>query len=224
MASSEATNYSLSQWERYFKQFLLEALSGSEDPAHDISHTFRVVENARKLCLSENGCMEIVIPAAWLHDCVVIPKDSDLRKKASYLASEKACEILVQVDYPIQFLPEIQAAIISHSFSANIHPETLEGKIIQDSDRLDAIGAIGIARCFATGGLMKKSLLNTEDPFSEHRVTDDKKFILDHFFVKLLKLQDSMNTKSAKIEAGRRIEFLKIFLEQLKSEIFGNND
>ncbi|MBT8242244.1 MAG: phosphohydrolase, partial [Nitrosopumilus sp.] len=92
-------------------------------------------------------------------------------------------------------------------------------KILQDADRLDALGAIGIARVFATGGSLKRPFYNTDDPFCKTRKPDDKIWTVDHFYQKLLKLESTMNTKSGKIEATKRTRVLRGFLKQLKQEL-----
>jgi len=104
-------------------------------------------------------------------------------------------------------------------FSQNKIPKTLEGQILQDADRLDALGAIGIARVFATGGSLKRPFYNIDDPFCKRRIPDDKIWAVDHFFQKLLKLESLMNTKSGKVEAKKRTRILKEFLNQLKQEL-----
>ena len=125
---------------------------------------------------------------------------------------------------PTQVIVEQEIIIISdairdHSFSQNKIPKTLEGQILQDADRLDALGAIGIARVFATGGSLKRPFYNIDDPFCKRRIPDDKIWAVDHFFQKLLKLESLMNTKSGKVEAKKRTRILKEFLNQLKQEI-----
>ncbi len=95
----------------------------------------------------------------------------------------------------------------------------MEGKILQDADRLDAIGAIGIARAFAVSGSESRPFYNNDDPFCNARKPDDKKWAVDHFYRKLLKLEKLMNTKSAKIEAKKRTKILTKFLSELRDEI-----
>src|SRR3972149_3136138 len=95
----------------------------------------------------------------------------------------------------------------------------IEAKIVQDADRLDAIGAIGIARTFAVGGAENRSFYNKSDPFCLARKPNDQKWTVDHFYKKLLLLESKMNTKSAKIEAKRRTKIIKKFLSDLKKEI-----
>lgn len=202
------------------RDFLAQAMSG--DPAHDISHVSRVVQNALRLTEAEGGDLAVTIPAAWLHDCVTVAKDSPLRKQASSLAADEAVRFLKSIDYPAGLLPAIAHAIEAHSFSANIPAETIEARIVQDADRLEAIGAIGIARCFLTGGSMGTPLYEPSDPFANNRELDDKRFTLDHFYVKLFKLADTMQTDAGRAEAIRRTEYMREFLQRLGEEIGAN--
>ena len=189
------------------------------DPAHDISHVKRVVRNTIRLTEAENGNAAVTVPAAWLHDCVSVPKDSPLRKQASKLAAQEAVRFLGSVNYPSGLLAAIYHAIESHSFSANIETETLEARIVQDADRLEAVGAIGITRCFLTGGSMGTPLYEPADPFARNRDPDDRQFTLDHFYCKLLGLAETMKTEAGRAEAVKRTNYMKTFLEQLASEI-----
>lgn len=208
----------LQLWELQFQNRIKEVAT-SDDPAHDLLHFKRVVALAKKLCEKEQGRPEIVVPAAWLHDLVIVPKDSPLRSQASRLSADKAIEFLNSIDYPKEYFPAIAHAIEGHSFSANIEVITLEAKIVQDADRLDGLGAIGIARCFATAGLLRRSFYSDVDPFCESRVPDDLNYTVDHFFRKLLLTADTMKTRSGAVEALTRTEHMKMFLKQLKSEI-----
>lgn len=205
-------------WEEKFEEKIL-AVASSEDPAHDILHFKRVVKLAKKLCEIENGNLDIVIPAAWLHDLVIVPKDSPLRSKASRLSAEAAIVFLKSIGYPEKHYAEIAHAIEGHSFSANIEVTTLEAKIVQDADRLDGLGAIGIARCFATAGLMKRNFYSAIDPFCEERLPDDSQFTIDHFYKKLFKTVETMKTKSGAQEASHRVEIMKKYLLDLNGEI-----
>ncbi|MGB5289917.1 MAG: HD domain-containing protein [Lysobacterales bacterium] len=191
----------------------------ASDPAHDITHVQRVVQNTLILTEAENGNAAISIPAAWLHDCVSVTKDSPLRQQASKLAADEAIRFLESIRYSPALLPQIHHAIEAHSFSANIPTKTLEASIVQDADRLEAVGAIGIARCFLTGGSMGTPLYEPSDPFADDRELDDKSFTLDHFYCKLLGLADTMKTEAGKAEAIRRTDYMKAFLQQLGMEI-----
>ncbi len=163
--------------------------------------------------------MEIVLPAAWLHDCVTVPKDSPLRAQASTLAAAGANDFLQEHGYPRAYLPAIRHAIEAHSFSAGITPRTLEAMVVQDADRLDALGAVGIARCLMLGGALGKPLYDPDAPFPQQRPPDDTRNVIDHFYVKLLKLADTMHTRAGKAEAAQRTIFMREFLRQLGHEI-----
>ena len=208
----------LLDWEKKFEAKISEVAT-EEDPAHDLLHFKRVVSLAKNLCKHEGGDPQIVVPAAWLHDLVIIPKDNPLRQKASRLSAEKASEFLKSIHYPAQFIEAIAHAVEGHSFSANIEVKTIEAKIVQDADRLDGLGAIGIARCFATSGLLKRTFYNFEDPFCQERQPDDAQFAIDHFFKKLFRTAESLKTKSGMEEGKRRVEVMKSYLASLEEEI-----
>ena len=191
----------------------------ASDPAHDITHITRVVQNTLRLTEAENGNAAVTIPAAWLHDCVSVAKDSPLRSQASRLAAEEAVRFLASCDYPVDLLPQIHHAIEAHSFSAKITTETLEAQIVQDADRLEALGAIGIARCFLTGGSMGTPLYESSDPFAKDRDLDDRSYTLDHFYCKLMGLADTMQTRAGRAEAIKRTHYMQKFLQQLGEEI-----
>jgi uncharacterized protein len=201
----------------HFRQFLLD--SCNFDSAHDIAHTERVVSNALLLTEEEDCDEGVVLAAAWLHDCVIVPKDHPDRKKASGLAAEKATHYLKSIQFDKKKISKVAHAIEAHSFSAGIQPKTIEAKIVQDADRLDALGAIGIARCFIVGGQMNRSLYHPEDPFCSQRDPDDATWTVDHFYIKLFKLPVMMNLESAKREAESRVSFMKQFLKRMDQEI-----
>lgn len=206
----------------YFERLILQFLENqfkSADVAHDILHIQRVVETARKIGLEEQADWNILAPAAWLHDCVLIPKDSPDRHLASRMAAKTAISFLAALDYDEALLQPISHAIEAHSFSAAIKPETLEAKVLQDSDRLDSLGAIGIARCFATSGKLNRPLYEATDPFCKDRPYDDLSFTIDHFYAKLLRLEATMQTKGGRLEAARRTRFMVEYLTQLESEL-----
>jgi uncharacterized protein len=206
------------EWENIFEA-KISGVATSDDPAHDVLHFKRVVSLSKKLCELENGRLEIIIPAAWLHDFVIVPKDSPLRSKASRLSAEGAIEFLKSINYPHLYHSEIAHAIEGHSFSANIEVKSLEAQIIQDADRLDGLGAIGIARCFATAGLLKRPFYSTLDPFCEEREPDDSIFTIDHFYKKLFKTASTLKTKSGQTEGIRRVEVMKKYLNEFSMEI-----
>ena len=189
------------------------------DSAHDFEHIMRVYKNAQKLCKEEKGNQKLILCAALLHDIVSYPKSDKRSKLSSIHSAKKSEQILKKYDFTTEEITIISNAIRDHSFSQNKVPITLEGKILQDADRLDAIGAIGIARVFATGGSLKRPFYNIDDPFCKTRKPNDKIWTVDHFYQKLLKLEVLMNTKSGKMEAKKRTKVLKEFLKQLKQEV-----
>ena len=191
----------------------------SADSGHGIDHVRRVVENAKRIGHAEQADSHIYLPAAWLHDCVVVAKSSPQRKLASALAAKHAEQFLAEIAYPENLIGPISHCILSHSFSANIPCESLEAKVVQDSDRLEAVGAIGLARCLMTGGAMGQRLYHPTEPFPAVRLPVDTEQSVDHFFAKLLGLQKTMQTLSGREEARRRSEFLVLFLTQLADEI-----
>jgi uncharacterized protein len=204
-------------WQNQFETFL--EMQMADDAAHDKAHIQRVVKSAIQLAEIEQADLNVVIPAAWLHDCVVVPKDSPQRSQASRLAAETAVSYLHSINYPKQYQTDIAHAIEAHSFSAGIPTRTIEAKVVQDADRLDAIGAIGIARCFMVGNAMGTAIYNEKDPFCSERQPNDRRFSVDHFYTKLFTLADTMKTDAGRAEAERRTQFMHDFLAQLGTEI-----
>ncbi|TOH62413.1 phosphohydrolase [Vibrio parahaemolyticus] len=208
---------SLSQFEPLFLEFMQQEMQ--VDAAHDIEHVKRVVKTAKQLCDEENADIAIVSPAAYLHDCFTYPKDHPNRKQSSAIAAKKAIAYLESIQYPQHYHDAIAHAIEAHSFSANIRPNTLEAQIVQDADRLDALGAIGVTRCIQVSTHFNAQLYNDNDMFAKERELNDKQFTVDHFQTKLFKIVDTMNTESAKLEANKRKAFMQTYLKQLHDEV-----
>ncbi|MFJ7108783.1 HD domain-containing protein [Pseudomonas sp. NPDC098740] len=200
-------------------QLLPHALEPSEDGAHDLSHLQRVWHNVRTLHAEEGGDLEVLLAAVLLHDCVAVEKNSPLRSQASRLAAEKASKVLADMVWPDAKVSAVAHAIEAHSFSANIAPTTLEAKIMQDADRLDSLGMLGVARTFYIAGRMGSALYDPQDPEAKAREYDDKRFCLDHFQTKLLHLADGFQTTTGQRLAQTRHERLKGFMELFKEEI-----
>ena len=191
----------------------------SNDSAHDFHHIMRVYKNAQKICKNEKTNPKLVLCAVLLHDIISYPKSDNRSKLSSIKSAEASKKILKKYDFTRDEIQIISEAIREHSFSQNKTPKTIEGKILQDADRLDAIGAIGLARVFAVAGSENRPFYNPGDPFCKKRSPDDQKWTLDHFYKKLLLLETLMNTKSGKSEAKRRTMVLKNFLSELKKEL-----
>ena len=189
------------------------------DPAHDFEHVMRVYNNAKKIAKKENANQKLILSAALLHDIISYPKSSRRSKLSSIDSAKKSKVILKKYNFSKEEIIIISDAIAEHSFGQNKVPQTLEGKILQDADRLDALGAIGIARVFSTSGSLSRPFYNIDDPFCNKRNPNDNLWAIDHFFNKLLKLESIMNTKSGTIEAKKRTKVLKEFLKQLKDEV-----
>src|SRR5580698_6296785 len=189
------------------------------DGAHDAAHLVRVWRNARAIQLQEGGDLEILAAAVHLHDCVEVAKDSPLRPQASRLAAVKATELLNALGWHKERTAWVASAIESHSYSAGIAPTTLEGSILQDADRLDAIGFTGIARCFYTAGRIGSAIYEPSDPRGERRDLNDAAFALDHFPVKLLNLAEGFRTVTGRLLAAQRHETVFSFYSGLLEEV-----
>lgn len=189
------------------------------DPAHDLLHIKRVVNNTRYLSEIEDANTLVAVPAAWLHDCVQVAKDSPQRSRVSRLAADEACRFLSRQGYPEQHLPAVHHAVEAHSYSAGIEVRSLEAAIVQDADRLDALGAIGTARCILTGGALGSDIYHPDDPRCEQREPDDKAWMIDHFYNKLFKLPGTMQTKAGHQEALRRVAVMEQFIDELVREV-----
>ncbi len=201
-----------------------EAFVAAETPAdaaHDISHVRRVVANTRVLTQLEQADPRVTLPAAWLHDCVAIAKDDPRRSQGSRLAAEAAVAFLQTQPYPPELLDGVRHAVEAHSYSAGITAETVEAKVVQDADRMDSLGAIGIARCLLVGGRLDRPLMALEDPFCDQREPDDSQYTIDHFYNKLFKLPATMQTQAGRRVAEERAQLMRDYLDKLREEIGG---
>lgn len=190
------------------------------DGAHDLGHLDRVWANAQEIALELGGAdLDILLPAAYFHDAVNLPKNHPDRASASQASADWAAAYMAQTDFPVAKIPAVAHAIAAHSFSADITPETLEADILQDADRLEALGAIGIARMFHVGGAMGGLLFDAEDPMALHRPLDDKRFSLDHLEVKLFPIAQTMRTAPGREMALSRVEWMRSFRSRLLREL-----
>lgn len=189
------------------------------DGSHDASHLQRVWNNVCAIRDVEGGDPEILIAATLLHDCVSVEKNSPFRSSASRLAAAKATELLTDMGWGEERIDAVAHAVEAHSFSAAITPETLEAKILQDADRLDALGMIGVARMFYVSGRMGGGLYDPQDPHAADRDYDDKRFAVDHFHTKLFKLADGFQTSTGARLAQVRHTRMRRFLDELMEEV-----
>ncbi|WP_439852086.1 HD domain-containing protein [Pseudomonas syringae] len=189
------------------------------DGSHDVSHLLRVWKNVCAIRDHEGGDARVLIAATLLHDCVSVEKDSPFRSGASRLAAARASELLAGMGWDEESIAAVAHAIEAHSFSAAITPLTLEAKILQDADRLDSLGMLGVARTFYVSGRMGSLLYDPIDPHASQRPYDDKHFTVDHFHTKLLHLADGFKTHTGEQMAKVRHTRLKRFLDELMEEI-----
>jgi uncharacterized protein len=194
--------------------------SGETDGAHDLGHLDRVWANAQSIALALGGAdLEILLPAAYFHDAVNLPKNHPERAQASKASAQWAAEYLAGTNFPTAKIPAVAHAIAAHSFSANITPKTLEAEILQDADRLEALGAIGVARMFHVGGAMGGLLFDADDPMALNRPLDDKRFSLDHLEIKLFPIAQTMRTAPGRDMARARVEWMRTFRSCLLQEL-----
>jgi uncharacterized protein len=211
-------------WQPLFSAYLLQQ-DIHEDGAHDMGHLRRVYKTAVRINEQEGakGDPLVLLAACYFHDLVSLPKNHPDRSQSSRLSAEAAGKLLVEDfnGFPRDKIANIQHAILAHSFSAGIPPETYEAKVLQDADRMEALGAIGIARTFYTAGIMHSRMFHEDDPMGLHRELDDRAYSLDHFQVKLLQLPAMMQTEAGKKMAEERAALLIRFREQMVREVLG---
>jgi uncharacterized protein len=194
--------------------------AGATDGAHDLGHLDRVWKSCRLIAMDEPGAdADVLAAAAYFHDAVNLPKDSPDREQASRLSADLAVRELAAMGFAAGKLPAVHHAIAAHSFSARIVPETAEARILQDADRLEALGAIGLARMFLVTGQMGGGLFDPVDPMALERPLDDRRFALDHLEVKLFGLVETMQTATGRAIAAERAEWMHSFRTRLLSEI-----
>lgn len=192
----------------------------THDPSHDFSHAMRVLNNAEKIAKKEKADLDVIIPAALFHDVIVYPKYKPESKFEHDESAEKAGKILSKIkEYPNKKIELVKECIRTCSFSKGIKHEILEAQVLQDSDGLEATGAVSIMRTYGSSGNWSRPFYNLDDPFCKKRKPDAGKYALDLFYVRLLKVKERMYTKTAKRIAKERTDFLRIFLKELEKEL-----
>jgi uncharacterized protein len=188
------------------------------DAAHDLAHCFRVADWTLRIA---GGVVapRLCVAAALLHDVVNIPKNRADRATASEQSADAARTLLGALGLADADVALVAAAIRDHSFTRGAVPESLLGEALQDADRLEALGVIGTFRCIATGVRFDAAFFDDADPWAEHRPLDDKRFSIDHFFTKLLRLPATFRTEIGRREAERRAAFMRQLLDQLATEL-----
>ena len=221
-------------------------------PGHNFLHIMRVHELAKHIAKKEKADLLIVEAAALLHDIgrkyeLINPKINHADKSAELALpflrmlskngkNKKTC-------FPEDKIPAVLYAIRNHRFTKGITPDTIEARVLQDADKLDALGAAGIMRCFSHGTVKGSQEYNPDDPVCKKRLRlitgtsssdkissfqkslklEDKKYSVDHFYRKLFKLRRRMFTLTAKRIAARREKIMKVFLNELGKEIDGKD-
>jgi len=192
--------------------------------AHDRHHLLRVYRWALRLAPEAGADPDLCGAAALVHDLVFIRKDSDARSQGGERSAAAAPAELAAAGYGADAIAVIADAVRTSSWSRGLPPSDAVGAVLQDADRLDALGAVGLMRNLACAQHMSQperdgSFYHPTDPLNRSgRALDDKRWAVDHLFAKLLTLAASMHTSAAKLEAARRTDFLKDFLNQLADE------
>jgi len=197
-----------------------ERFSLLNDLAHGWEHVQRVYRLALHIAQQEGADPFIVGVAALLHDLGRLTHD-ETRHHAD-LSVIHARDLLTRHQVPPDKQEAILHAIDAHSFSKGLQPRTLEARIVRDADRLDSLGAIGILRWAITGtqrGTPETRSYHPDDPFAEWHPLDDRRYMLDHFYSKLLKLSDTMSTQTGRKLAERRTRFIRTYLDEFKDEL-----
>lgn len=202
-------------------QFVKETLKNAE-AGHDWFHTERVYNNAVKIAKEENCNLQVVEISALLHDIA----DAKFHDGDENLALEITEKFLKEQNAEEDFIAKVLFIIKNISFkNKEEQPENLpiELKILQDADRLDAIGAIGIARTFHFGGFKNNIIYDPEIPpvekFNKEEYKKSNGTTINHFYEKLLLLKDGMQTKKGKEMAEKRHQFMLDFLEEFYEEV-----
>jgi len=212
--------------EKEIKKIVKDKLSCA---AHQIDHVERVYNNCLKLAKGENIDLEVLKLAALLHDIARVEEDKDHSGKTDHalLGAKQAEAILKDFGFPENKIEKIKECIISHRSKSGNHPKTKEAKILFDADKLDVIGAIGIARAFVWVGKNNANIYReadikeyTQKNLKEGRIKDPTKHSPQiEFKLKTKFIKEKMYTKKGKKLAEERVEFYKKFLERLEKEI-----
>lgn len=186
---------------------------------HDYFHTLRVYKMAARIAEQEGADLTVVQLAALLHDV-----DDIKLSPETYANQGRAAAFLREHSAPEAMIKTICGIIGEVSFKGadSVVPETIEGKCVQDADRLDAMGAVGIARAFAYGGSHNRIIHDPEIKPTMHMTADEYQghisTTINHFYEKLFQLKALMNTAAAKKIAKRREDYMKTYIEEFLDE------
>lgn len=189
--------------------------------SHEFSHTERVYSNALKLAEEENIDLDILKAAVLLHDIARQKEDNGEVECHAEAGAKMAEEILNKTDFPKEKIPKVIHAIGIHRHSKNLKADTKEAEILQDADRLDALGAITIGRMFATGGEVKRSMYLPGKEIGPNKKGYSDTTI-EGFYNKIFKITpDTFKTKKAQEIAKERYDYVVNFVERFKKEWAG---
>lgn len=187
--------------------------------SHSFDHVIRVYNLALKIAKGGDADLDILKSAILLHDISRLKEDKGEVKDHSEHGAEVAKEILKKMNFPGDKIEKVCYAIRVHRHSKGIKAETKEAQILQDADRLDALGAITIGRMFSTGGKIGRPLHNPEVPFGKIHPGYYSESTIHGFHAKILKITpETFNTERAKKIATKRYAFVKKFLKQFQLE------
>ncbi|MHA1721601.1 MAG: HD domain-containing protein [Candidatus Baldrarchaeia archaeon] len=199
-------------WEEKLKEIVRKCMWDNW-PGHDYFHAMRVYNLCLRLGEKLNVDLDVLKAAALLHDVAYRENVED----HDILSAEMAEKILKDIGFPREKIGQVVYCIKSHRFLRGRKAESLEAKILQDADRLDAIGAIGIARALADAGLRKEKIwIPWIKPKEKYNGKSDS--CINHFYEKLLKIKDNLNLKESKMIAEGRTRFMEMFLEEFFKE------
>ncbi len=198
-----------------------QRFTGLDDLAHGWEHIQRVYTLALYITEHERANRFIVGMAALLHDLGrSVPQQADGHHADQSVTLAR--ELLARYAIAPATQEAIMHAIIAHSFSKGVQPETLEAYVVRDADRLDGLGAIGIMRWAVTGAVRRTPETRSyhpDDPFAEQHALDDKHYMLDHFYRKLLTLGETMGTETGRALAQQRTAFMRTYLDEFRREL-----
>jgi uncharacterized protein len=215
----QANSPELTIWRTRLAALARECAGQDADGAHDGNHLERVWRNAQALLADHTQAdMLVVLAACYLHDLVNLPKNDPARASASRRSAVLARERLSTLGFPAEKLEAVAHAIEAHSFSAGVQARTLEAKVVQDADRLDGLGAVGLARMFYIAGRMGSALAHGSDPLALERPLNDQAYSLDHIPAKLAKLPGMMQTEAGRRLAEQRLALLEDFRTAFAAE------
>lgn len=187
--------------------------------SHAFDHTQRVHNLCVKLAEGTKADLDILRAAALMHDISRLKEDNNEVECHAEHGAEVAKRLLNKTDFPKEKIGAVSYAIKVHRHSKNIAPETIEAEILQDADRLDALGAITIARMFSTGGKMEIPIYKEGIPFGKVHPGYKSDSTIHGFYAKILKIKpEGFNTEKAKAIARKRYTFVEEYLKQFLLE------